>query len=220
MEKLRFIFMRRSLPTDLLEAGPHSPSRAKTLTPNYFYRKKWYHQISFSKVLGVIMLICGILIMLGIGFSEWLNKKPDPNLSSLMSIGFLLIMLGIAFFFPDMLKSGATDNTSSMRVAVYMIVCVFVLLCVKYGWNCYSFADLKLDSTWAYILGAALGSKAIQTFGESKNPKAFVPIGGNQGSQNTGPSSISSASVIGNSFAPVHDPSTINNRPPLNPPFQ
>jgi len=56
-----------------------------------------------------------------------------------------------------------------------MIVSVFVFLCVKQFWQLDNVSDFKLDSTWGYVITAALGSKAVQSIGENiafKKPAA------------------------------------------------
>jgi hypothetical protein len=83
------------------------------------------------------------------------------------AVAFLIVMLGISFLFPDMLKGGPNETISTMRVAVYMIVCVFIFLAVKIGWSTKSFQDFEIKSGWVSIIIAALGGKAVQSLAEN-----------------------------------------------------
>lgn len=83
------------------------------------------------------------------------------------AVSFLLIMLGMCFYFPTLLEESA-GQVSTMRVAVLAVVMVFAFLYVKIGWNAGTFEEFTIDRTWVYILGIALGSKAIQRFGEDE----------------------------------------------------
>lgn len=113
------------------------------------------------------MVMLGVLTLLIIAIAAFLSESPDGKMSSLIAIGFFFIMLGLAFFYPDMLRSETKDTISTMRVVVYMIVSVFVFLSVKIGWSAEGFRDFVLDRTWAWILAITLGSKAIQSLGEN-----------------------------------------------------
>jgi hypothetical protein len=175
-------------------------------------------RLSVSQIFGAVLLFLGVSTLLILGMIQWAAQRPnETDISSLMAIGFFLIMLGIAFFFPDMLKSN--NVTSTMRVAIYMIISVFVFLCVKIGWNCSSFEKFELNSNWTYLIGIALGSKAVQSFSENRlganlntNGLAPGPL------RNTGPSPGQGPSPLPNAFVPLHDSSTIGNPPPAGPP--
>jgi hypothetical protein len=168
--------------------------------------------LSFSQIFGAFLLAIGTLTLLIMVVIQWFSTQPgEKDNSALIAMGFFLIMLGIAFFFPDMLKSGKNDITSTMRVATYMIVSVFVFLVVKVGWNCTSMNNFTLDKTWAYLVGIALGSKALQSFSENGifNSKdagvASQPI-------NT------PLAASGDLSVPLHPQTNINTPPPNNAP--
>ena len=169
--------------------------------------------ISISQILGAIFILLGVTSLIFLGMSD----PEDAKKSTLAALSFFFIMLGMAFFFPGMLKNKVSNEVSNMRIASYMIVCIFILLSVKIGWACNSFEKFTLDSTWAWILGVALGSKTIQSLGETnalfkmKDPKNSNP--GN--SPNHGPLGYSGSANI---QKPVHDSSTINNPAPSSPP--
>jgi hypothetical protein len=121
-------------------------------------------------------------------------------------------MISMALLFPDMLKGADKSTTSTMRVAVFMIVSVFVVLCVKVYWSCDAIEKFRLDRTWAYVLGVALGSKAVQSFGENNAL-------GNIGNKISPPSSKKNPlfNSNGQTADPLHHSNTIT-APPNQPP--
>ena len=50
--------------------------------------------------------------------------------------------------------------------AFILAVSVFVLVTIKVGWGTPNLVELKIDTSWAWILAAALGGKAAQSFAE------------------------------------------------------
>ncbi|BAU55660.1 hypothetical protein [Mucilaginibacter gotjawali] len=168
-------------------------------------RKILHQQQDFSigQIFGAVIVALGIITILGCGIYEiWENGCADQKaVSSVMSIGFLLAMLGMAFFFPDLLKSKRDGTTSSMRMAVFMIVAVFVFLVVKISWTCPSLKDFQLDSTWAYVIAAALGAKTVQSFSENRNITSTS-------------SNIATTNNDSNKDIPLHDLTTIDAPPP------
>lgn len=109
-------------------------------------------------VLGVVGFVTAVVL-------ELIPVTADYTPGALPAVSFFLIMLGMAFVFPDMLQDG--NNLSTMRVIVYMVVSVFVIVAVKIGWEAENFDDFKMDRTWVYILGLAFGSKVFQSFSEN-----------------------------------------------------
>ena len=94
------------------------------------------------------------------------------NDGALAACALILILFGSAFVFPTLLQDGTVSeagapNVSTMRIAVLMIVSVFALVVVKAGWATPTLADLKIDSSWAWVLAAAFGGKAAQSFAEA-----------------------------------------------------
>lgn len=165
-------------------------------------------KITIFQIIGAILLLLGIVALLIIGISSYFEGKED-NDGTFVAIGFFFIMMGIALLFPGMLRSDSKGGLSTMRIAVFMVVSVFVFLCIKIGWSCQSFSNFKLDSTWGYIIAAALGSKAVQSLGEN-NIFGKSTNNPNSSQQNTLFNNSSSPSE----GAPFHDPSKINPNPP------
>jgi hypothetical protein len=85
------------------------------------------------------------------------------------------VIIGVAVRYPTLLQDGSTSpsgapNVSSMRVAVLIIVSVFGVLTLKAGWSATSIEALKINDTWVYLLGVALGAKALQSIAEGVGP--------------------------------------------------
>jgi hypothetical protein len=159
-------------------------------------------------LIGVLYLVYKIVFPIKLGNSPINGDK--------MAMTFFIIMLGISFAFPSMLKD-QNKGLSTMRIAVFMIINVFVILCIKIGWNCGSLKEFVIDKTWGYIIGAALGSKAIQSLGENNIlGKSADPV--NDSKENTGPHSSNTDSSNTNNEVPLHDPKTINRPPSVTPP--
>jgi hypothetical protein len=130
-------------------------------------------RMSILQIIGAFVFLSGLGLLVFIGLYEF-NKDAaatsevvKDQVSSLAATAFFLVMMGIALLFPDMLKAVKNDGTSAMRVAVFMVVSVFVILCVKIYWQA-SFDNFKLDNAWAGLIAGALGSKALQSLGENK----------------------------------------------------
>lgn len=172
------------------------------------------NRFTIFQIIGTTLIILSILAMLTIGLLAFFGSRQD-NEGAFVAVSFIFLLLGLALVFPDMLKSSAKGSLSTMRVLTFMVVGVFLFLCVKIGWSCKSFADFKIDSTWGIIITACLGSKAAQSFGEANaaRAKASAP----QPTQNTGPGPAPGPDPNPNNRA-IHDISTLGNRPPKDPP--
>ncbi len=93
---------------------------------------------------------------------------------------------------------------------------LFIFLCVKIGWACTDFKDFQLDNSWAYLIGIALGSKALQTIGESGLPNKFKS--NTSPDKSTFPNNFSALGRNSNNEIPLHDSTTIDTPPPTTPP--
>lgn len=78
------------------------------------------------------------------------------------------VICGMIIRYPTLLqtKTGTADSesVSTMRAAVLLVVSVFAILTVKAGWGSFGLDALKIDQSWAWVLGAAFGGKALQSF--------------------------------------------------------
>src|SRR4029079_3337824 len=84
-------------------------------------------------------------------------------------ISFFIIMLGMAFAFPSLLK-GRGKEVSTMRIVVFMMVNVICLLLIKIGWDprIKSLSEIGLDQYWMGVIAFVFGAKALQSYFESK----------------------------------------------------
>lgn len=117
--------------------------------------------------VGVVALVAAVIIGL-------VPSIRDYDHGGLPAVGLFFILLGMALVFPDMLQDD-TKSISTMRVVVFMIVSVFVIIAVKLGWQSANFDDFRIDRTWVYILGLALGSKVFQSFSEGMADPGTAP---------------------------------------------
>ena len=88
-----------------------------------------------------------------------------------IAAGLFLVIVGLVIRFPTLLSDGGTTDSgapsmSTMRVAVLLVVSVFAILTVKAGWAATGLDSLRIDPSWAWVLGAVLGGKAVQSFAE------------------------------------------------------
>ena len=114
--------------------------------------------------LGLFLIALGAAGLVAAGaLSETVGHTAGGGLAA---GGLFLVILGLIFFFPTMLEDD-THATSTMRVAVLLVVSLFAVLTVKAGWGAEGLADLKLQQEWAWVLAAALGGKAFQSFAEN-----------------------------------------------------
>lgn len=111
--------------------------------------------------LGALLVFVGLV---GLIFAALDIVPADPG--SAAAVSMFLVIMGLVFYFPTLLD-GDGGQTSTMRVAVLMIVSLFVVLTLKAGWGAESLEDLALSDSWIWVLGAALGGKAAQSFAEN-----------------------------------------------------
>jgi hypothetical protein len=89
-----------------------------------------------------------------------------------IAAGLFVVVVGLVIRYPTLLQDGSqtdsgTPAVSTMRVAVLLVVSIFAMLTIKAGWGTPGLDALKIDPSWAWILGAALGGKAAQSFAEA-----------------------------------------------------
>jgi hypothetical protein len=125
----------------------------------------------------VVQLIGFGLIAIGVTYFLYVLFPNTNGTGESVSISFFLIMLGVSFAFPEMLK-GQTKDMSTMRIVVFMMVNVVCMLLLKYGWEKQSFEQVHLDGYWVSIIAFLFGSKAAQSYFESKLavPPATPPV--------------------------------------------
>ena len=120
-----------------------------------------------SKVIGLTLIICGIIVIKNCLYpSETIDFVSSIDLGGRVAFGFFLIMLGMPFFFPDLLQG--SNGSTPMRIVVFMIVSVFAIITIKLGWSIERLSEFSIDKSWIYIIIAALGGQVTQDFIERK----------------------------------------------------
>jgi hypothetical protein len=117
-----------------------------------------------TKKMGTGLIYVGLLGLVAAAITAF-TPYSGIDRGAVPAVSFLLFLVGMCFYFPTLLEE-SPGEISTMRVAVLSVVMVFAFIYVKIGWNAGTFEDFTIDRTWVYILGIALGSKAIQKFGE------------------------------------------------------
>lgn len=117
--------------------------------------------------LGLFLIGLGALALAGAVLSPLLGGSTETG--GVAAVGMFLVILGLVFYFPSLLNDD-TGATSTMRVAVLMVVSLFVVLTLKAGWGADTLEKLKLQDSWVWVLAAALGGKAFQSFAENATP--------------------------------------------------
>jgi hypothetical protein len=115
------------------------------------YLRDWLRYVPF--VVGAAVLV-GVAVF-----------GKDATTEDRLAGGLALVLLGAPLIAPSMLRA-EKDQTSAMRVVVYIIVSVFSVLTFRLGWKATTLAELKIDPWWTGVVAAALGSKAAQSFSE------------------------------------------------------
>lgn len=126
---------------------------------------------SNQKKIGLVLII---LSAAGLVTTAILSLFVVPVVTmdgSLPAISVFFLLLGMVFYFPDLLED-QNGGISTMRVVVLMTVSVFVITTIKLSWTVASLLEFRIDKSWIYILGLAFGAKAVQRFAEEpEDPK-------------------------------------------------
>ena len=122
------------------------------------------------RTIGSAMIGAGALAMLG-GAIAGSGGASSALGGSIVAAAIFTIIMGLAIRFPTMLQDGSmTDDRrpaySCTRVVTLLVVGSFVLLTVKVGWTTGSLDGLKIDQSWALVLGVVLGGKVVQGLSE------------------------------------------------------
>ncbi len=115
------------------------------------------------KPMGPLLVVAGVVGLAWAGI-----RAADTNAGGIAAVSLLLVILGFVFYFPSLLDDD-THQTSTMRVVVLLVVSLFMVLTMKAGWEAHSLADLQLQEKWVWVLVAALGGKAAQSFSENQD---------------------------------------------------
>jgi hypothetical protein len=121
-----------------------------------------------NEITGLVLIALGVIGLSAAALVRMIAGFVVPG--DLPAVSMFLLLIGLVFWFPDLVKDGGGGN-SSMRVAVLMVVSLFTILTLKAGWTVASIAELKIDSSWAWVLGVAFGAKMAQSFAEAWSRK-------------------------------------------------
>ncbi len=122
------------------------------------------------RVIGTFMMAAGVLAML-VGATA--NREWS---SATVAAALFTVIMGLTMRFPTLLQDGTLTEEkrpaySSMRVVMLLVAGTFVMLTVKAGWSTQSLDQLKIDQSWALVLGVVLGGKVAQGMAEANAKK-------------------------------------------------
>lgn len=120
---------------------------------------------SLTRYAGVGLILLSVVGFIATAIISAINMELINN-GSIPALSFLILVIGLVFYFPSLLEE-APGDISTMRVVVLVVVLVFAVVYIKLGWVAGSFESFVIDSSWIYILGLAFGSKAFQKFAEN-----------------------------------------------------
>lgn len=127
----------------------------------------------YARAAGIVILGLSVIALMCTALMPWAGHQVPGELPA---CAMVLLLVGLTLVRPSLvLSKDDSQQVSAMRIAVLMIVGVFTLLTVKTGWNCATLGELKLDQSWAWIVIAALGGKAAQSFSESLGSSSGQP---------------------------------------------
>jgi len=124
------------------------------------------------RTIGSVMIAAGTLAMLGGVIAGAASQAVKAATGSIVAAAIFAIIIGLAIRFPTMLQDGTMTEDlrpaySCTRVVLLLVVSAFVVLTVKAGWSAEGLAALKIDPSWALILGVVLGGKVAQGLTEA-----------------------------------------------------
>jgi hypothetical protein len=121
-----------------------------------------------EKSISILQIIGFVLIVIGVS-SLLISLTPVYSLKgNSVSVLFFIIMLGVAFAFPSLLKD-QNKGLSTMRITVFMMTNVICMLLLKIGWSddITSLEQIGLNEYWMGLIAFIFGAKAAQTFFEN-----------------------------------------------------
>ncbi|HMI06050.1 MAG TPA: hypothetical protein VK528_00785 [Flavobacterium sp.] len=150
--------------------------RHRGLIQSNVYKSTFIQMIGFTLIgLGVAY----ISIFLFPRIAQYFSCSDSISGES-MGICFFIIMLGVGFAFPELLKGDKDEGLSTMRIVVFMMTNVICLLLIKIGWNpeINNLEEIGLDGYWVSVIAFIFGGKAAQYYFESKlaAPKAIPSL--------------------------------------------
>lgn len=125
---------------------------------------KWKEAAGYlARLFGFLLIVAGVVMVLVSVYNEELNAASFTGKQ--IAVDFFIIMLGMCFAFPSLLKGG-DDNLSTMRIVVFMMVNVICMLMLKNGWGLSNLSQLGIDANWMGIIAFVFGGKVVQSYFE------------------------------------------------------
>lgn len=141
-------------------------------------------EVTHLQRLGFLLIAIGLFFLLYDMFlrSHIADTTAPSNASAAptMAVLFFIIMLGVAFAFPSLLRGN--EGISTMRIVVFMMANVICMLLIKFGWENNNLKDIGMNEWWMGVIAFVFGAKATQSFFESR---MAVPQQENGGAGNT-----------------------------------
>jgi hypothetical protein len=122
-------------------------------------------RLTILQFIGFCLLVLGVSGMITASVLDAGGYFGPEKISSVISIGFFISMLGFAFAFPSLLEGN--EGLSTMRIIVFMVTNVICMLLLKIGWPAAKLEDIGLDQYWVGVIAFVFGAKAVQSFFES-----------------------------------------------------
>ena len=125
---------------------------------------KWKKAAGYlARLFGFLLIVAGVVMVLVSVYNEELNAASFTGKQ--IAVDFFIIMLGMCFAFPSLLKGG-DDNLSTMRIVVFMMVNVICMLMLKNGWGVEDMSKIGIDANWMGIIAFVFGAKVVQSYFE------------------------------------------------------
>jgi hypothetical protein len=118
------------------------------------------------QVVGAIVLLIGLAGIVTVGVHALAGSETS---GAVPACCFVLLMVGLALAKPELLQDDS-EQVSTMRVGVLGIVTMFIAVTTKAAWSALDLQHVTLDGSWAWLIAAALGGKALQSFSEYRFP--------------------------------------------------
>ena len=122
-------------------------------------------KITYFQITGIVLIFIGVVYIV----VSILSNKAHFLSAEKIAVTFFVIMLGVAFAFPDLLK-GQTKELSTMRIIVFMFANVICMLLLNIGWNESSLENIGLNGYWMGVIAFLFGAKTAQKYFENFRP--------------------------------------------------
>lgn len=136
---------------------------------------KWKEAAGYlARLFGFLLIVTGVVMILVSVYGDPPDvaaNAPDKQrlieilIGKRIAVNFFIVMLGMCFAFPSLLKGG-DDNLSTMRIVVFMMINVICMLMLKNGWGVEDLSKIGIDANWMGIIAFVFGAKVVQSYFE------------------------------------------------------